>query len=151
MNDFEIVTVEIYVEDELAASKNYAVNENKDMLCWAVKRGIDEIIISTDFKKFPTMGMKLVNGVFIDGDNGETFREYVVKQNIKNSSTPSIEWGGMIGMGAEGYIFLNNKKVVGVEILYNNSEYCPQCIPVIAALKSNPRFVLIDEKGLINV
>lgn len=119
----QIMSVKIYVDGEFALTTSFILNNNypNTSPIQYIREGYDYILYHEDFYNLPTSGMIYNGESFIDGPNGETFRNHL----------PAYDFP------IHTFVFLKNNIVLGYYII---TESIGSAELLVAALKSNPTF-----------
>jgi len=122
------VLLKMYVEGELSQELTLITDSNHfdpNPLGVALKNGMTNHIYYNDIYNIPTKGMIYLNGQFINGVNGETFR--------KHNPARDIDY--------DLFIFLKDDEVLDFWLIPSHHPVFEQ---TIAILKSNPTFEIVE-------
>ena len=126
--NIELVYVKVYVEDEFAVNLTCIKNDKipNTSIAEYVEEGYDQIVCWEDYHNLPTRGMIYNGETFLDGENGETFRQHL----------PAFDFN------FETFVFIKNNIVLGYYLVTDN---IPSNALIVAALKSNPTFEVLSD------
>ena len=126
LDQFERILVRLYVDGELAQELRLIVSGYAPHpLGVAIKNGMTSNIHYDDIYNIPVKGMVYENGIFIDGPNGETFRQHL----------PAID------ISYDLFVFLKDDVVLDFWLAPTEHPIFKQTIPI---LKSNPTFEIVE-------
>lgn len=126
INEFERISVRMYVDQELAQEIKLIINGyDPHPLGISLKNGMTSHICYDDIYNIPVKGMIYQDGIFIDGPNGETFREHYPARDL----------------GYDLFIFLKDNEVLDFWLAPTDHPFFKETIPI---LKSNPTFEIVE-------
>lgn len=126
INEFERIAVRMYVDGEFAQELQLVINGyDPHPLGVSLKNGMTSHIYYDDIYNIPVKGMIYQDGIFVDGPNGETFREHYPARDL----------------GYDLFIFLKNDEVLDFWLAPTDHPIFKETIPI---LKSNPTFEIVE-------
>ena len=126
LTDFERILVKMYVDGEFAQELNLITNGyDPNTLAVSLKNGMNNHIYYDDIYNIPVKGMIYENGIFIDGPNGETFREHYPARDLDYDL----------------FVFLKDNEVLDFWLVPREHPLFKETIPI---LKSNPTFEIVE-------
>ena len=125
MTQFERIIVKLSVDGEFAQELGLIVSGySPHPLGVALQNGMTDVVHYEDIYNIPTKGMIYEDGVFIDGPNGETFRQHL----------PALD------INYDLFIFLKDNEVLDFWLAPTDHPVFQQTVPI---LKSNPTFEIV--------
>ena len=126
MSQFERILVRLSVDGEVAQELQLVINGyDPHPLGVALKNGMTSHIHYNDIYNIPVKGMIYENEIFIDGPNGETFREHYPARDLEYNL----------------FIFLKDNEVLDFWLVPTDHPVFKQTVPI---LKSNPTFEIVE-------
>ena len=125
INQFERLLVKLSVDGELAQELQLIVNGYAPHpLGVALQNGMTDVVPYEDIYNIPTKGMIYEDGIFVDGPNGETFRQHYPARDVPSDL----------------FIFLKDDQVLDFWLVATEHPIFKETIPI---LKSNPTFEIV--------
>lgn len=125
ITQFERITVKLSVDGEFAQELGLIVNGYAPHpLGVALQNGMTDVVSYEDIYNIPVKGMIYQDGIFVDGPNGETFRQHL----------PAID------INYDLFILLKDNEVLDFWLAPTDHPIFKETVPI---LKSNPTFELV--------
>jgi hypothetical protein len=122
INNSNMMIVKLYIDGELASMLNFAPDPVTDIFNPMLNGA--EIVHVENSSNIPTIGMKYVNNLFVEGDNGES---YYTAEQLNN-------------LNVEGIVAILDQKVVATFVIERYSNIAVERF--FAAVLSDPTVVI---------
>jgi len=129
LNEYaELYHIKVYVEDEHASVITCIKNSKfpNTSVVEYIWEGCNKVVYWEDYHNLPSRGMIYDGETFINGENGETFRKHLPAYDFTFNT----------------FVFIKDNIVLGYYLVTDNF---PSNEIMAAALKSNPRFEIVED------